>query len=116
MQYIGKLMRRTDPEPLRDAVVAMQLGQAKDSLALHQAEHWRVVLLADDDAIARWAIEFPASDLQQLRSLVRSARKDAASAPELRSGKAYRELFRFIRRNEPIADSAEAAPSELSDE
>ena len=27
MQYIGKLMRRNDPEPLREAVAAMQLGR-----------------------------------------------------------------------------------------
>jgi ribosome-associated protein len=97
MQYIGKLMRRADPEPLREAVAAMQLGRAQDSLALHQAEHWRVVLIADDQAIDRWLAEFPGSDLQQLRSLVRAARKDAAAAPEQRNGRGYRELFQFIK-------------------
>ncbi len=100
MQYIGKLMRRADPEPLREAVAAMQLGHARDSLALHQAEHWRVVLVADDEALTRWAGEFPNSDLQQLRSLVRAARKDAAATPEQRNGKAFRDLFRFIRSHE----------------
>ena len=100
MQYIGKLMRRADPEPLREAVAALQLGQARDSLAQHQAEHWRVVLLADDAALERWAGEHPDSDLQQLRSLVRAARKDAAATPEQRSGKAYRDLFRFIRQQQ----------------
>ncbi len=100
MQYIGKLMRRADPEPLREAVAAMQLGQARDSLKLHQAEHWRAALVADDEALTRWAGAFPQSDLQQLRSLVRSARKDASAIPEKRSGKAYRDLFRFIRSHE----------------
>ena len=100
MQYIGKLMRRADPEPLREAVASMQLGQAKDALALHQAEHWRAVLVADDGAIERWAGEHPGSDLQRLRSLVRAARKDAAAAPEQRSGKAFRDLFRFIREQQ----------------
>jgi ribosome-associated protein len=32
-----------------------------------------------------------------LRSLIRAARKDASAAPEQRSGRAYRELFKFIR-------------------
>jgi ribosome-associated protein len=112
MQYIGKLMRRADPEPLREAVAAMQLGQAKDALALHQAEHWRVVLVADDNALERWAAEHPGSDLQQLRSLVRAARKDAAAAPEQRSGRAFRELFKFIRAQQgaptPGDDAADA--------
>jgi ribosome-associated protein len=97
MQYIGKLMRRNDADPIREAVAAMQLGQAKDSLALHQAERWRVELLASDDALTRWTAGYPASDLQQLRSLIRAARKDAAAAPEQRSGRAYRDLFQFIK-------------------
>lgn len=99
MQYIGKLMRRTDPEPLREAVAAMQLGRAKDALALHEAERWRTELIAADDALTRWTAGHPDSDLQQLRSLVRAARKDAAAAPEQRSGRAYRELFKFIRQH-----------------
>jgi len=99
MQYIGKLMRRTDPEPLREAVAAMQLGRAKDALALHEAEHWRTALIAGDEALTRWTAEHPDSDLQQLRSLIRAARKDAAAVPEQRSGRAYRDLFKFIRQH-----------------
>lgn len=97
MQYIGKLMRRVEVEPLREAVAAFQLGRAKDSLALHQAERWRAELIDSDDALTRWTSEHPATDLQQLRSLIRAARKDAAAAPEQRSGRAYRELFQFIK-------------------
>ena len=97
MQYIGKLMRRADPEPLREAVAAMALGRAKDALALHESERWRSELVASDDALTRWTAAHPDSDLQQLRSLIRAARKDAAAVPEQRSGRAYRELFKFIR-------------------
>ena len=97
MQYIGKLMRRTDPEPMQEAVAAMNLGQAKDALTLHQAERWRAELLADDTALTAWMQAHPQTDLQQLRSLVRSARKDATAVPEKRSGKAVRDLFKFIR-------------------
>ncbi len=97
MQYIGKLMRRADPAPMQEAVAAMNLGQAKDALTLHQAERWRAELLADDAALTTWTQAHPQTDLQQLRSLVRSARKDAAAVPEKRSGKAVRDLFKFIR-------------------
>ncbi|MBX3618580.1 MAG: DUF615 domain-containing protein [Rhizobacter sp.] len=97
MQYIGKLMRKNDVEPIREAVAAMRLGRAKDALALHEAERWRVELLAGDDALTRWTAEHPGSDLQQLRSLIRAARKDAAATPEQRNGRAYRELFQFIK-------------------
>jgi ribosome-associated protein len=99
MQYIGKLMRRTDPEPIRQAVAEMQLGRAHDSLALHEAERWRAELISSDAAATRWIATHPASDTQQLRSLVRNARKDASLVPEKRSGRAYRELFQFIKQH-----------------
>lgn len=104
MQYIGKLMRKNEVEPIREAVAAMRLGRAKDALALHEAERWRVELLASDDALTRWMGEHPGSDLQQLRSLIRAARKDAAATPEQRNGRAYRELFQFIKSQPEGAD------------
>jgi ribosome-associated protein len=110
MQYIGKLMRLSDVEPIRDAVASVQLGHAKDALALHEAERWRVELIDSDDHLTRWMSEHPTSDLQQLRSLVRAARKDAAAAPENRSGRAYRELFQLIKQYmvEDAADDGQA--------
>ena len=100
MQLIGKLMRSADVEPLRQAVNKLQLGRAQDSLALHQAERWRAELIADDAAATRFAVDHPQVDTQRLRALVRGARKDAALEPEKRSGRAFRELFQFIREQE----------------
>lgn len=112
MQYIGKLMRRVDPEPIRQAVAAYKLGHAKDSLALHESEAWRERLLADDNALQSFIAEHAGIDVQQLRSLVRAARKDAANEPEKRSGRAFRELFQFIKterlRVNPAAESESA--------
>ena len=97
LQYVGKQMRAADAGPLREAVDAYKLGSAKDTLRLHETERWRDELVASDEALTRWTQEFPQSDLQRLRSLIRSARKDAAAAPEQRSGRGYRELFQFIK-------------------
>ncbi|MDQ6679934.1 MAG: DUF615 domain-containing protein [Pseudomonadota bacterium] len=99
MQFIGKLMRSADSGPIRQAVAELQLGRARDSLALHEAERSRVELIASDDAATRWIALHPEADVQQLRSLVRSARKDAALSLEKRSGRAYRELFQFIKQH-----------------
>jgi ribosome-associated protein len=99
MQYIGKLMRNADPEPLREAVAALQVPRAADTLALHQAEHWRDQLIADDEALTRWLAEHPQTDAQQLRSLIRAARKEATvAAPEQRHGRSYRELFQWVKK------------------
>ena len=111
MQYIGKLMRGLDDEQLNAVRAALneQLnGSAEDNLRLHQAESWRDRMVADDEAVGEWIAQFPGTDIQQLRSLVRQARKDAV--PEkpgeaLRHGKAYREIFQLLR--EQLAEEPE---------
>lgn len=96
-QYVGKLMRTQDIEPLAQAVAEAHLGSARETLRLHQAEALRVQLVADDAALTRFMAEHPSCDVQQLRSLIRSARKEAALPPEQRHGRAWRELFQFIK-------------------
>lgn len=110
LQYVGKLMRQADIEPLRAAVAAAQLGRAHDALALHKAEHWRAELMADDDALTRWMAEHPDTDLQRLRTLIRNARKDAALPAEQRHGRAWRELFQFIKPQLASVPAADPAP------
>jgi len=103
MQFIGKLMRQLDPadlERVRAALTEQDRGSASGRLSLHQAEKWRDDLIGDEDAFARWIATYRESDGQQLRALIRQARKDAVpgmpgEAP--RHGKAYRELFQLIR-------------------
>ncbi len=103
MQFIGKLMRQLDPtrlDDIRTALAEQHAPSAQETLALHQAEVWRDRLIADDDAVGQWIQLSPGSDSQQLRSLVRQARKDAK--PEkpgeaLRHGRAYRDIFQLVR-------------------
>jgi ribosome-associated protein len=98
LQYVGKLMRSTDADALRAAIAAATLGSARATLRLHEAERWRAALIADDAALERWLLQHPGTDTQQLRSLVRAARRDAAGlAPEARQPRSYRELFQFIK-------------------
>ncbi len=101
MQLVGKLMRSADEAALREAVAEAELGSARDTLALHEAERWRAELIADDDALTRWIHNHPDTDVQQLRSLVRAARRDAAKpllpGQDSRQPKSYRDLFQFIK-------------------
>ena len=117
LQYIGKLMKAEDPEPLREAVASFRVGSATDTLALHQAEYWRDQLLAGDDALANWVTQYPDTDVQQLRSLVRAARKEKIEPGE-RRGRAYRDLFKLVKEHmqsgaESDAGDADAPESEL---
>jgi ribosome-associated protein len=103
MQFIGKLMRLLEPAEI-DAIRAVlneQLsGSAADILALHQAQTWRDRLIADDDAFGEWVTKSPKTDSQQLRALIRQARKDAK--PEkpgaaVRHSRAFRDIFQIVR-------------------
>ena len=108
-QLVGKLMRRIDDaQPLREALAATRLGGAQDTLALHRAEYWRDALVAADANVDRFVAEHDGVDVKQLRELVKRARAEKAVQPttpegSTRHGKAWRELFRFIR---PVLDEA----------
>ena len=94
MQFIGKLMRDIEPAPIR-ARLDMLRGIALESTTLqHQVEGWRERLLVEDDALTLFADEYPQGDLQRLRSLISSVRRDRENA---RPPKKYRELFRALR-------------------
>ena len=129
MQYVGKLMRKLEPELVqaaRQALEEQHKGSASEKLSLHLAEHWRDRLIADDAALAPWMAEHPDTDTQQLRALIRQARKDAPEGKAAnvqasqglapRKGRAYRELFQLVREHlggaagadEPPADDNEA--------
>jgi len=103
MQFIGKLMRQLEPEVIdavKQALNEQANGSAADNLIFHQAEIWRDRLIADDDAAAQWITLYPGFDSQQLRALIRQARKDAKpSKPGAlpRHGRAYREIFQLVR-------------------
>lgn len=97
LQFIGKLMREVDDAPLRAAVDAEHLAPAAAALQLHEAERWRLELVNDDSAAERWSHAHPAGDLQRLRALVQAARHEAGLPPGQRHGRAWRDLFRFVR-------------------
>ena len=105
MQFIGKLMRKLDDGTIAAIEAALEEQRkpsAQATLALHQAELWRDRLIADDDALTTWLQSAPDTDVQQLRTLIRQARKDAQAVTErpgeaARHGKAYREIFQLVR-------------------
>jgi len=130
LQFIGKLMRKLQlarPESLdaiRAAMVEQHSGSAASALSLHQAEQWRHDLIAKDERFGDWVTAYPATDTQQLRALIRQARKDAETKslptpldlsntaaekstvatsetpPTVpRHGRAYKEIFQLVREH-----------------
>ena len=101
MQYIGRLMREVDPEPIREKLSALEGLSHEHAARLHGIERWRDRLLDDDAALEELLRDRPGADSQRLRTLIRNARtehpNERAERAAARPPKAYRELFRVLR-------------------
>ena len=121
MQFIGKLMRKLEEskhDEIRAALEEQHRPSAENTLLLHQAEQWRDRLVADDDAVGQWITLSPSTDSQNLRALVRQARKDAKpEKPGLapRHGRAYRDIFQLVRETLTAAQEKPAPEPNAGD-
>jgi ribosome-associated protein len=113
LQYVGKKMRSLD----EDEIAAIQKmldswrGLSKaDTAAMHALERRREKLLANDAALTELLAQHPEVDAQQLRSLIRNARKEQA---ENKPPKAYREIFQILKQLQ--SGSASQAPGQHDD-
>jgi len=94
MQYIGKLMRGVDPEPIRARLAALRGDSASEIARLHRLERLRDELLADEQTVEKIVHEWPGVDIQRLRTLRRNALKERE---QQRPPRAYREIFKILR-------------------
>ena len=93
-QYIGRIMRSLDPEPIQAQLAALRGENDRHSAWLHSLERQRDRLLSDDSVLPVLVAANPGCDVQQLRTLIRNARKEQTEQKPL---KAYRELFQFLK-------------------
>ncbi|MDZ4055927.1 MAG: ribosome biogenesis factor YjgA, partial [Polynucleobacter sp.] len=96
-QYLGKLMRALDAEEIAAIEKRLEVieGPGKvETAKLHQLEAMRNRLLEDDGALTALIERCPDMDVQNIRTLIRNARKEK----ELnKPPKAYREIFQILR-------------------
>ena len=97
MQFIGKKMRALTEEQvaaIQNAIDSWRGLSKAETLAMHMLERQRERLLANDSALTDLLAEHPEVDAQQLRALIRNARKEHA---EGKPPKAYREIFQVLK-------------------
>jgi ribosome-associated protein len=110
-QYIGKLMREIDLEPIRAALAARSERDAIETQLFKRAESWRERLLAaGDGALEELARLRPGLDRAEWTRRVEAARHERSAG--LRAGTvgpAGRELFRALRTLLDGSDSSKAS-------
>ena len=95
-QYIGRLMRELDPEPIRAALAAASERAARETERFKRLENWRERLLAEGEpALAELARWHPQIDRNEWASRIAAARSERARSGA--GGPAARELFRALR-------------------
>jgi ribosome-associated protein len=118
LQFVGKKMRTLDEEEVAaiQRTIDSWKGLSKaDTAAMHALERRREKLLTDDKALTVLLSENPELDVQQLRTLIRNARKEQA---ENKPPKAYREIFQILKQvaKKSAAGSAGQADADADDE
>jgi len=95
LQYIGKLMRDIDADPIRQAIQDLEQGNQAENQRFHRLENLRDTLLTRGDAGLESVIEqLPGADRQHLRQLLRKHQR------EVNEGKPQataRKIFRYLR-------------------
>jgi len=100
MQYIGKLMRNVDVEPIRAALALVRGESAGETAKLHRLERLRTEFIADEKTLQEITALYPSVDMQHLRSLRRAALKEQEQNKPLRS---YRAIFQLLKELESAA-------------
>jgi ribosome-associated protein len=107
MQYIGKIMRDVDPEPIRERLAAWKAVSTESTARLHAIERWRKRLLEDENAMTELVREYPSADAARLRTLIRNAAREREQGKAPRS---FREIFKVLTDIIPSGSGFPPAP------
>ena len=82
LQYIGKLLRGMDVEPIQAALEKLENKHQQQQAMLHKLE------------LTNFLTDYPHVDRQHLRNLIRTASKEKE---QNKPAKAYREIFQYLK-------------------
>ena len=110
IQYLGKLMRSVDDEPIRAGLALLRGESSAETARLHRLERLRVRLLEDEAVLTEIAAQWPGVDLQHLRTLRRNALKEKENN---KPPKNFRAIFQILQElDQKGAPAAEENPDE----
>ncbi|OBX06935.1 hypothetical protein QV08_08640 [Gallibacterium salpingitidis] len=97
IQYIGKLLRQRDVEPIQAALDKIENKHNQQQILLHKIEAYREALLSNgDETITELLNEYPTLERQKLRALIRNALKEKENNTP---PKAYREIYQYLKEH-----------------
>lgn len=95
IQYIGKLMRDQDIPAIMALINQIDSSTREYNERFHALERWRDRLVAEGDAaFEAFVSEYPETDRQHLRGLIRLAQQEAS---QNKPPATLRKIFKYIR-------------------
>ena len=95
LQLIGKMLRNRDVDPIRQALDKLKNRHNQQVALFHKLEMLRDRLIEEgDDAVPEVLKLWPQADRQQLRSLIRNAKKEKEGN---KPPKSARLIFQYLR-------------------
>jgi ribosome-associated protein len=95
LQYIGKLMREQDIDAIVGLIDQLDSSTREYNERFHALERWRDRLIeGGDSALESFVVDYPDTDRQHLRGLIRHAQHEAAHN---KPPAAARKVFKYIR-------------------
>ena len=96
LQFIGKVMRHIDIEPVAKALERLDDKHHEGVGAFHEMEHMRDRLMDNmDEALGELVTRFPDVDRQHIRQLVRNAQLELKKE---KPPKSKRQLFQYLKQ------------------
>ncbi len=111
LQLIGRLMREVDADRVRAQIDDTGAGARAAVARMHRCERWRERLIADDAALTEFVREHPRADVQSLRSLIRSARREMAAGSAAHGARALYRALHGLLLQETAANESPAHAS-----
>ncbi len=96
IKYVVGLFRKIDITPIQEKLARMQSKSAHAVREHHIVERWRDHLISgNDDVLTQLLDEYPDIDRQQIRQLIRSAKKETL---ESLPPKSARLLYQYLKK------------------
>ena len=97
LQFIGKLMRDQDSGAIQYALDEFDSSSQRFTQTIHELEVWRSRLVeGPSSVVTEYIEEYPNTEVQYIRQLIRNAAKDLKNDKNTGAGK---KLFQYLREN-----------------
>jgi ribosome-associated protein len=94
IQYIAKCLKQVDLDAIKETIYQLENKESLQKHQLKKIENWREKLIETNDSLGDFINQYHNVDRQQLRQVIRNARKEIETK---KSTKAFKQLYQIVK-------------------